>query len=189
MIIEKVDFNAKHYSYEAERIISNCIYEKIKEKEEIVILCVGTNRIIGDAVGPITGTFLTENNIPNVYGTLQRPVDATNLVRVVDEIKKSYSKPYIIAVDAAVNLGTSYLIGKPEFLKSITIEDEAITARSWDTKNAVPVGNIGITAVVEYGWYYNFQKRMENANLAVIYNMSNIIAKSIKSALSKKNAL
>ncbi|MFL0251533.1 spore protease YyaC [Clostridium neuense] len=186
MVIEKVDFNAKYYSYEAERAISNCICEKTKDKDEIIILCIGTSRIIGDAVGPITGTFLTENNVENVYGTLQRPVDATNLVRVVEEIKDNYSKPYIIAVDAAVNLGTSYLIGKPQFLKSITIEDEAITARSWDTKNAIPVGDIGITAIVEYGWYYNFQRRMESANLAVIYNMSNIIARAIKSALSKK---
>ena len=189
MTIEKVDFNAKHYSYEAEKVISNYIYEKIKDKEEIVILCTGTTRIIGDALGPITGTFLEENNVENVYGNLQKPADATNLSKVVEEIKASYSKPYIIVVDSAVSLGTSYLMGKPEFLKSITVEDKAITVRSWDTKNAMPVGDIGITAIVAYGWYYNFHKKMDNADLAIIYNMSKIIAKSIKSALCKKAAL
>lgn len=188
MKLERVDFNAKHYSYEAERIISNFIYEKIKDKKEIVIVCVGTTRIIGDALGPITGTFLTENNVENVYGTLEKPVDAINLTKVTEEIKANYFKPYIIAVDSAVCLGASYLVGKPEFLKSITVEDRAITVRSWDTKNAVPIGDVGITATVAYGSYYNFQKRMESANLAIIYNMSNIIARSIKSALSKKIA-
>lgn len=189
MTIEKVDFNAKHYSYEAEKVISNYIYEKIKDKEEIVILCAGTTRIIGDALGPITGTLLTENSVKNVYGTLQKPADATNLTKVVEEIKAHYSKPYVIAIDSAVILGASYLIGKPEFFKSITVEDQAITARSWDTKNSVPIGDIGITATVSYGTYYNYQKKMENANLAIIYNMSKIIANSIKSALVKKMAL
>lgn len=158
MNVERIDFNAKHYSYEAERVISKFTFEKIKDKKEIVIVCAGTTRIIGDALGPITGTFLTENNVKNVYGTLQKPVDAINLTKVIEEIKSNYFKPYIIAVDSAVSLGNSYLVGKPEFLKSITVEDRAITVRSWDTKNAVPIGDVGITATVAYGSYYNFQK-------------------------------
>lgn len=185
MELLKINFNAKHYSYKAEDKIGRSIYEQIKDKENIVILCIGTNKINGDSLGPTVGTFLEENNISNVYGTLENPVDATNLKEKINEIKSQYDNPYIIAIDAAVYISISNLIGKPEALKTILIEDKSMTARSWDKKNAVTVGNLSITGIVEYGSYYNFQKRMESSDLGMIYNISKIIAKSLIRALNQ----
>jgi len=47
--------------------------------EPPVILCVGSDRLTGDALGPLVGSFLTKDyNVPTyVYGTLAVTVRAS----------------------------------------------------------------------------------------------------------------
>ena len=69
--------------------------------KEIIFLCVGSDRSTGDSLGPLVGTLLKEKNIPfPVYGTLQAPVHALNLKKVIEDIHNTFEDPFIIGIDA-----------------------------------------------------------------------------------------
>ncbi len=78
----------------------------------IVILCVGTNKLIGDSVGPIVGQKLTRllNDKENIkiYGNTRQTLNLKNAKQILGEINKQYTKPFIITIDAA--LGTKEMI-------------------------------------------------------------------------------
>ena len=47
--------------------------------EEILILCIGDSKLIGDSLGPLIGTFLEKNkstigNNVKILGTLEKPI-------------------------------------------------------------------------------------------------------------------
>ena len=64
------------------------LFEMIQEEKErknkrgIVFLCIGTDRSTGDSLGPLIGYKLNQMKISKatVFGTLERPVHAMNLV-------------------------------------------------------------------------------------------------------------
>src|SRR5690625_7210329 len=70
---------------------------------KIIVLCIGTDRSTGDALGPFIGSYVTENyrlqNI-HVYGTLNNPVHAKNLSDTIAHIYETYKKCFIITIDA-----------------------------------------------------------------------------------------
>src|SRR5690625_2055095 len=76
---------------------------------EYIVVCIGTDRSTGDALGPLTGTFFSDMKPMHitVYGTLHDPVHATNLSEYVDHIKDKHRNPFIIAVDACLGKNTS----------------------------------------------------------------------------------
>lgn len=79
--------------------------------ENTVIVCIGTDRCIGDCLGPLVGTFLKEKNFPlPVYGTISDPIHALNLEKRLNEIKLIHPKSNIIGIDAC--LGDSDCIGE-----------------------------------------------------------------------------
>ena len=57
----------------------------------LVFCCIGTDRSTGDALGPMTGSFLTQLvSFPfQVVGTLDNPLHALNLEETVAELKES----------------------------------------------------------------------------------------------------
>ena len=72
-----------------------------------VVLCIGTDRVTGDSLGPLVGTFLHaygSDRYLSIYGTLDFPVHALNLEDACRQIKKKHPRNLIIAVDAS--LGT-----------------------------------------------------------------------------------
>ncbi|MMZ45719.1 hypothetical protein D3C75_410260 [compost metagenome] len=70
--------------------------------EKIDILCIGTPRVNGDAVGPMVGTMLLKRGVAgdvNIIGTLEKPVIKTNYIERLKELRED---AYLIVVDAAV---------------------------------------------------------------------------------------
>lgn len=75
-----------------------------------IIVCIGTDKFIGDCLGPLVGTFLEEKNFPlPVYGTIESPIHALNLKDRMDEIYKLHPDANIIGIDAC--LGDDSSIG------------------------------------------------------------------------------
>lgn len=73
-----------------------------------IIVCIGTDRCIGDCLGPLVGTFLKERSFPlPVYGTISEPIHALNLEKRLTEIKSIHPKASIIGVDACLGDGDS----------------------------------------------------------------------------------
>jgi putative sporulation protein YyaC len=79
--------------------------------DNTLIVCIGTDRCIGDCLGPLVGSFLKEKSFPlPVYGTVSEPIHALNLERRLNEIKTLHPRGNIIGIDAC--LGDSDCIGE-----------------------------------------------------------------------------
>ena len=73
---------------------------------ELVFVCIGSDRITGDSLGPLVGHSLSRQGLSSayVYGTLSNPVHALNLRETIEEINLRHPDSLVIAVDAS--LGT-----------------------------------------------------------------------------------
>ena len=77
---------------------------KMDMKKDVIFFCIGTDRVIGDCLGPITGSFL-KNMYDNekVFGDLDNNLTYENILKKIDEINLKFEDPYIVAIDAALS--------------------------------------------------------------------------------------
>ena len=163
---------------------SNLIFSYLKDEfsnnSEIIVLCIGTDRSTGDALGPLVGTKLypTLNRYGNVhlFGTLESPVHAKNLERVIHNLETDYKDPFIIAVDAS--------LGRHERVGYLSIKNTPLKPGAGVNKLLPAVGDISITGVVNIGGMMEYMV-LQNTRLSMVMNMASIISKSINSALLK----
>lgn len=65
--------------------------------QEMVFLCIGSDRSTGDSFGALAGTMLKEKQVPyHIFGTLSEPVHALNFKNTLNEIKTPFTDPYIL---------------------------------------------------------------------------------------------
>ena len=110
--------------------------------EEILILCIGDSKLIGDSLGPLIGSFLERNksdigNNVKVLGTLEKPIGYNDLIEIAKHI--NYNKEYyttIITIDSA--LGSNQNIGK------ILIDNTTLCAGSGVNTGEKLIGDIPI---------------------------------------------
>lgn len=140
-----------------------------------VTVCIGTDRSTGDSLGPIVGTRLLDLGTPvTVYGTLAKPVHATNLQETLEEIYSVFDNPLIIAVDAC--------LGRSESVGSITLASGALKPGAGVNKDLPQVGDIHFTGIVNVGGYMEYFV-LQNTRLGLVWKMANVIAASIHHGL------
>jgi putative sporulation protein YyaC len=111
-------------------------------KDNAVIVCIGTDKCIGDALAPIVGTMLQEYKFPYpVYGTLEYPTHAINLEDRLKEIKKKHPNAFIIAIDAC--------LGHSEYIGDIQLKYSPVHPGKGVGKQLPEVGDISIVGVVD----------------------------------------
>lgn len=168
------DFSSKIYNLKSDYPFSNYIF-----------LCVGSDKITGDAYGPLVGDRLKRllknsyNNI-QILGTLDKPISGTNLDKKVEEIYAIYKNPCIIAIDAA--LSTKENIGK------IIVTDSKMKFGKGTNKKMIEVGDISIKAVVAKDYRnarYNF-KELQNTSLNIVLKLANITSDGIYNVIKYK---
>lgn len=149
-----------------------------KENKTIIFLCIGTDRVSGDALGPLVGYKLKNMHKNNVfvYGTLENPVHSCNLVQILNKIYENFSNPYIIAIDAC--LGNVQNIGK------VFIEDKPLSPGLAVNKSLPQVGDMSITGVVNICGYLEFMV-LQNTRLFTVMSLADCISNGISSALLK----
>lgn len=138
-----------------------------------VLLCVGTDRLTGDALGPLVGTKVASaHDSPySVYGTLASPVHALNLRDKVQEIYRLHHNPFIIAVDAS--LGNHRNVG------FITIGAGPIRPGMGLKKSLPHVGNLHVIGVVNRGGV----RELQNTRLHVVMYQAEVIASALLHAV------
>lgn len=150
-----------------------------KEYAELVFLCIGTDRMTGDAFGPLVGTKLQqlveEKNIfnINIYGTLNENICYTNVKEKINNINKIHKNACIIVIDAA--LSNEENIGK------IFIQNGKTSLGKGLYKSKMEIGDISIKAVVGKSYKlskYNFST-LQNISLNRVINLSDIVSKGI----------
>lgn len=138
-----------------------------------VVLCIGSDRVTGDCLGPIVGQMLMERNANAfVYGTLERPVTALNLKSAIKHIKSVHADKKILAVDSSV--GKSCDVGK------IRIAHGALAPGSADGKNLPKVGDVSVTATVTD----LSVTPLSAVRLGIVYSLADRIATRIIGALT-----
>lgn len=142
---------------------------------ELVIVCIGTDRSTGDALGPLVGTNLRHKQIGfPVYGTLNEPVHAMNLHDTMDQIAMTFANPYIIAVDAC--------LGQLSSVGNIQLCSGPVKPGAGVHKELPAVGNIHITGVVNVGGFMEYFV-LQNTRLSLVFEMADVISSGLYKAL------
>lgn len=107
-----------------------------------VFLCIGSDRVTGDSLGPLVGSSLEkryQKSIP-VFGTLEMPVHALNLEHTLYHIRKLWYGHPLIAIDAS--------IGTRQHLGYITAGKGSLRPGAGVDKSLTAAGDFFITGIV-----------------------------------------
>ena len=128
-------------SHPFSHLLKQQILQLKKAEETLILLCVGTDKITGDCLGPLVGTKLIERNYSYpLYGTLENPVHGMNLSSVLPELQYLYPSPFFLVVDAA--LGPAQKIGY------VSLSCSPLTPGKGIRRNLPSIGNISITGII-----------------------------------------
>ncbi len=164
-------------SYNSHIEIANSIKNYITENT--IIVCIGTDKCIGDCLGPMVGTFLKEKAFPlPVYGTIESPIHALNINKRLNEINELHPNSLIIGIDAC--LGESNSIGE------IHTRDYPIHPGKGVGKNLPDVGVASIIGIIDSSENAEiFTSR--SIRLHLVMEMAKVISSSIVEAYNIVN--
>ena len=152
---------------------------------DYIFLCVGSDKVTGDAFGPLVGKKLEEllqnyyNNI-HIIGTLEKPIHANNLDKAVRRITKDYKNPCVIAIDSALSKEAD--IGK------IFITNKEMKLANGIGKNTIDIGNISIKGVVAKNHRMSKQNfyELQNTSLNLVMKLADITSNGIYEVIKYK---
>lgn len=150
------------------------IREELKKsrKENVLVLCIGTDRSTGDSLGPLIGYQLRQKGLRRitVLGTLNRPVHAMNLEETMWHLKRYYPEHLIIAVDASVGMAGN--------VGCITLGRGALKPGLGVSKELQAVGDLFITGIVCGCGNYD-PMMLQSIRLSMVMRMAECISESI----------
>lgn len=167
-----IDGQDENCSLEIGRSIKKCIQRHPKAWTELIFLCIGSDRITGDSLGPYIGYKLSSYELPGtfLYGTLASPVHALNLNHTLKTIYQNHKNPLIIAIDAS--------LGTKKHLGYITVGNGSLYPGAGVHKSLPAVGDICITGIVsQSGMLEHFA--LQNTRLHMVISMADAIADGI----------
>lgn len=146
---------------------------------EMIFLCIGSDKIIGDCFGPLVGTKLLKKLEPyntfniQVYGNLERTISYENIEQYQKKISENPYDTCIIVIDAALS--------KKENIGNIYVSKEKTILGKGLHKNKIAIGDISIKAVVGKDFKvpsYNFTM-LQNVSLNLVMHLADTVADSI----------
>lgn len=139
--------------------------------ENTVVVCIGTDRAIGDALGPLVGTMLKNSDFKYpVYGTLDNPIHALNIYESIEYIKNTHSNGNFLAIDAC--LGSKNSIGNIQIRKGPILPGKGVG------KKLPQIGNYSIVGIVDK-IDENNKFSFNNVRLSFILELAETIALSL----------
>ncbi|WP_257962547.1 spore protease YyaC [Bacillus sp. UMB0893] len=155
-------------SLKLKEMILNSSYES----EDIIFLCIGSDRCVGDSLGPLAGTMLKEQQVPyRVYGTLEEPLHAFNLKGVLKDIKKLENHPLIFSINAS--------LGEKDQVGSIVLKNGPIIPGKALEKVLPEAGAYHINGIVNYIDPLLSAQFQNDTRLYTVMNLAKTIVKMI----------
>lgn len=155
---------------------------KNQKFSEVVILCIGTNKLIGDSIGPVVGQKLKEEKMKEtvyIYGDMNETINFKNAKEKIENIFKTYQKPFIITIDSA--LGTKTMVSKIVVNKGIVRLGKSLGRSICYPSHIIIKGVVG-----EYkNTFEDNIKILNEVNQELIWYLSDIMAKGIKQEINK----
>ena len=120
----------------------SCALNNLYFTDKPVIICVGSDLVIGDSLGPIIGSYLVKNINGNayVYGTLSNPITAKEITVIKSNFSKIHPFSQILVIDAA--------IGQAEEVGFVKISKGSIKPGLGANKDLPMIGDVSIIGVV-----------------------------------------
>lgn len=161
-------------------------------RQRVVLLCIGSDRSTGDALGPIVGMLLRDGGwgepgrTPGgalrrcgvvrltVCGTLDHPVHAGNLAQTLRSVSSPLAKPVIVAIDAC--------LGRPENVGSIAVGPGPLRPGAGVNKDLPAVGDVFVTGTVNVAGFMEYVV-LQNTRLSLVMGMARVIAGGVLAAL------
>ncbi|GAA0334676.1 spore protease YyaC [Bacillus carboniphilus] len=143
--------------------------------QPIVFICIGTDRSTGDSLGPFIGTLLKEKPTTPffIYGTLDDPIHAVNLMDKLNMIQNEHKNPYIIGIDAC--------LGRIKSVGHIILGEGPVKPGAGVNKDLPHVGDAHITGIVNVSGFMEFFV-LQNTRLNLVVSMAKTVANGIYEA-------
>lgn len=123
------------------KTLNHYITRTRKYHDTLVLLCIGTDKITGDCLGPLVGSKLQKAHFPcPLYGTLEQPLHAGNLSDELIWIKKQHYNPFLLVIDAAV--------GSKKHIGFVSLSCSPLSPGKGVDRPLAPIGNISITGII-----------------------------------------
>lgn len=138
-----------------------------------VILCIGSDLVIGDSLGPLCGTLIKEKTKYKncfIYGTLPEPVTAKEVKYLKTFLSTTHPNSKIIVIDAAV--------GNCGDIGIIKVKDGGLKPGAGVNKNLCEVGDISIMGIVAEKSVLNYSL-LNLTRLCMIYKIADIISYAV----------
>lgn len=176
---DKETFSFNAFNDNSEKSIGNALISCNKKLQTPIIICIGSDLVLGDSLGPLVGTMLTRRNVnAYIYGTLNSPITAKEINCAKLHVKMLHPESFIVAIDAAV--------GNSEDIGLIKVSDKGLKPGLGVNKNLGVIGDCSIIGVVA-------EKSTQNYNLFnltrlnLIYKMAERIADGVEKFLVEYN--
>lgn len=167
-----INAKERHASIRLGTSLLDCMKNHPVSWDEIIFLCIGSDRITGDSLGPLIGHQLSKCHLDHVqiYGTLSHPVHALNLSETINKISSRHPSALLVAIDAS--------LGSKKHLGFITVGNGTISPGAGVHKKLDPVGDIFITGIVNLaGTFEHFL--LQTTRLSTVVSMADSITNGI----------
>ncbi len=146
----------------------------------IIFICVGSNKIVGDSLGPMVGLKLTKklNTKVSIIGTMSEPVNYINIKKITQNIKSNYANPCIISIDSA--MGKNEDIGKVIVNWGGTVLGKAVNKGIYFNSH---INIKGIVAKCNEDILINLQE-LNSISVIKIEKLSNIVSEGISQVIN-----
>lgn len=162
----------------ASTILGEALKVLLSTSDKVLVVCIGTDRVICDCLGPLVATLLTDADTPvQVFGTLDNPIHSENIEVKIKEIREEFPEYKIIAIDGC--------LGDKEDVGIIKLKEGSISPGAGIGKKLQSVGHYAIEVIIEKkeASQYLFELPIR---LRYIFKMAVVIREAFKYAYSYK---
>ncbi|GEM_PF-4006764 len=134
------------------------------------VVCIGTDRSTGDALGPLTGSLLRSSSTPDlcVFGSVRSPIHAANLR---DFVRGFQPIGPVVAVDAC--------LGERRHIGTVSLCPDPLRPGAGIRKNLPEIGDLHVAGTVGARGFMEFEA-LQNARLNMVLSLASWIASSIE---------
>lgn len=177
--IREISLKVPHTDPDAARQLTSSLMlhlGPVPRESRIAVVCIGTDRSTGDALGPIIGSHLAKQrgSMFELFGTLDEPVHAMNLESTLQDINNSMAKPFIIGIDAC--------LGQLSSVGCIQLGPGPVRPGAGVNKELPPVGDIHMTGIVNVGGFMEYFV-LQNTRLSLVMRMAELMSDTLVRAI------
>lgn len=177
--MENTSYTFSFFNEYASEGVAQAIKKFNSREKKPIIICVGSDMILGDSLGPLVGTMLKRKNVSAyVYGTLNYPITAKEVDYAKRYLKQMHPDSVSIAIDAAV--------GNNDDVGLLRVMNKGLKPGLGVDKNLEVIGDISIIGIVAGKSLKNYNL-FNLTRLNLVYKMAERIADGIDKYITERN--